>query len=121
MPPNDSHSRRGLPSWWAAELPTFKSTADLARAWQASIGNAGEYVFTPAVAGDSVYVAARDGALARIEAQIALLERLRALGGVRLRTIGWQGKTRRHVGQRISRIGAGRQHQFDGWPFLQIV
>lgn len=50
-----------------AELPNFKPAAEIARLWQANIGAAGEYVFTPAVAGDSVYVAARDGALARFD------------------------------------------------------
>jgi outer membrane protein assembly factor BamB len=58
---------KSAPKVKPAELPAFKPTAELARAWQASIGNAGEYVFTPAVVGDSVYVAARDGALARID------------------------------------------------------
>ena len=58
---------KSAPKIKPAELPTFKPGAELARAWQASIGNAGEYVFTPAVVGGSVYVAARDGALARLD------------------------------------------------------
>ena len=58
---------KSAPKVKPAELPAFKPGAALTRAWQASIGNAGEYVFTPAVVGGSVYVAARDGALARID------------------------------------------------------
>ena len=58
---------KSAPKAKPAELPTFKPSAELARAWQAGIGSAGEYVFTPAVVGDSVYVAARAGALARFD------------------------------------------------------
>lgn len=58
---------KSAPKVKPAELPAFKPSAELARLWQAGIGNAGEYVFTPAVVGESVYVAARDGALARFD------------------------------------------------------
>jgi len=51
-----------------AELTPFTATAQLSVEWQASVGAAGEYVFTPAVVGDSVYAAARDGTLARFDA-----------------------------------------------------
>ncbi|MDP1957114.1 MAG: outer membrane protein assembly factor BamB, partial [Rhodocyclaceae bacterium] len=50
-----------------AELVAIKPSAEMMRLWQASIGNAGEFVFTPAVVGNSVYVAAKDGALARFD------------------------------------------------------
>ena len=50
-----------------AELAAIQSTAELRSAWQVSIGSAGEFAFSPAVVGDSVYVAARDGAIARFD------------------------------------------------------
>lgn len=58
---------KSTPKVQPAPLPTFTPTADLARLWQASIGPSGESVFTPAVAGEGVFVAARDGALARFD------------------------------------------------------
>lgn len=58
---------KSAPKVKPAELPVFQPSAELVRAWQAGIGSAGEYVFTPAVVGASVYVAARDGALARFD------------------------------------------------------
>lgn len=58
---------KSAPKVKPAELPGFTPRAELARAWQAGIGSAGEYVFTPAVIGTSVFVAARDGALARFD------------------------------------------------------
>ncbi len=50
-----------------AELATFQASADIKAGWQASIGSAGEFTFSPAVVGDSVYAAARDGTLARFD------------------------------------------------------
>lgn len=50
-----------------AELTPIQPTAQVRVLWQAAIGSAGEFVFTPAVAGKTVFVAARDGAVARIE------------------------------------------------------
>jgi outer membrane protein assembly factor BamB len=50
------------------ELAPIQSTADLKSVWQAGIGSAGEFALSPAVAGDSVYAAARDGTLARFDA-----------------------------------------------------
>lgn len=58
---------KSTPKVKPAQLPDFKSSAELVRSWQVGIGASGEYVFTPAVVGDSVYVAARDGALARFD------------------------------------------------------
>lgn len=50
-----------------AELVDFKADADIVKAWQASVGSAGEYSFSPAVVGRSVYAASRDGNVARFE------------------------------------------------------
>lgn len=50
-----------------AELTSFQTTAEVRAGWQASIGSAGEFTFSPAVVGDSVYAAARDGSLARFD------------------------------------------------------
>lgn len=51
----------------AAELPTIETTATTRVRWQASVGSAGDYTFTPALVGDSVYVAARDGTIMRLD------------------------------------------------------
>lgn len=58
---------KSAPKVKPAQLPVFQPRADLARLWQASIGAVGDYVLTPAVVGERVYVAARDGALARLD------------------------------------------------------
>jgi outer membrane protein assembly factor BamB len=50
-----------------AELLTIQATAELKSLWQAGIGSAGEFSFSPAVVGDSVYAAARDGSVARFD------------------------------------------------------
>ncbi|MBL8487614.1 MAG: outer membrane protein assembly factor BamB [Rhodocyclaceae bacterium] len=50
-----------------AELVALTSSADLRTAWQAAVGAGGEYVFSPAIVGTSVYAAARDGSVARVE------------------------------------------------------
>ena len=49
------------------ELSTIQATAELKSLWQASVGGAGEYVFSPAIVGDSVYAGARDGSLSRFD------------------------------------------------------
>lgn len=49
------------------ELTSFEATAQLRILWQASVGSAGAFVFTPAVIGKSVYAAAADGTLARFD------------------------------------------------------
>ena len=51
----------------AAELAPIQATADIRVQWQASLGAAGDFVFTPAVVGDTVYAASRDGSLARFD------------------------------------------------------
>lgn len=50
-----------------AELTPIQATAQVRVLWQAGIGSAGEFVFTPAVVGKAVFAAARDGAVTRIE------------------------------------------------------
>lgn len=49
------------------ELASIQATAELKSVWQASVGRAGEYVFSPAIVGDSVYAGARDGSLSRFD------------------------------------------------------
>ncbi|MDP2821528.1 MAG: outer membrane protein assembly factor BamB [Sulfuritalea sp.] len=51
-----------------AELAPIQPTAELKSVWQANVGSAGEFTFSPAVVGDSVYAVARDGAVARFDA-----------------------------------------------------
>ena len=51
----------------AAELTPIEATAQLRVLWQASVGSAGEFVFTPAIAGKAVFAAAKDGTIVRIE------------------------------------------------------
>lgn len=50
-----------------AELVKIVPTVELRASWQSSIGDSEEYVFTPAVVGNSLYVAARAGSLARFD------------------------------------------------------
>ncbi|HTY98273.1 MAG TPA: outer membrane protein assembly factor BamB [Rhodocyclaceae bacterium] len=49
------------------ELTPITASANAAVSWQAGVGAGGEFVFTPAVVGDSVYAAARDGSIARYD------------------------------------------------------
>ncbi|HEY4542799.1 MAG TPA: outer membrane protein assembly factor BamB, partial [Noviherbaspirillum sp.] len=51
-----------------AELQEIRPTLSVRTAWSFQIGGAGSYTFTPAPAGDSIYVAAADGSLARLDA-----------------------------------------------------
>lgn len=50
-----------------AELPAIAATAQLHVLWQASAGNAGEFVFTPAVVGNAVFAASKDGSIVRLD------------------------------------------------------
>lgn len=50
-----------------AELTTFAATAELRVDWQSGVGGSGEFSFTPAVVGNSVYAGARDGSVARYD------------------------------------------------------
>ena len=51
-----------------AELPVLSSPQPVKTLWTSSIGSAEAFVFTPALAGDSVYVASRSGTVARLDA-----------------------------------------------------
>ena len=51
-----------------APLPALANTIAVSTLWQASIGNSQQAVFSPAVAGGSVYAAASDGAITRLDA-----------------------------------------------------
>jgi len=52
-----------------AALEDFKQTLAVRTAWTASVGDAGTFVFSPAVAGNSVFAAAADGTVTRIDAK----------------------------------------------------
>lgn len=56
-----------VPKIKPAELAPIQPSAELGRLWQAGVGSAGEYTFSPAVVGGSVYAAARDGSLTRFD------------------------------------------------------
>ncbi len=51
-----------------AKLVDFKASSNPAIAWHADVGDAGNYVFTPAIAQDSVFAASNRGALMRVDA-----------------------------------------------------
>ena len=51
-----------------AKLVELKSSIAVRDAWKYSIGKAGVYAFTPALAGNSLYVVNAEGALARLDA-----------------------------------------------------
>lgn len=50
-----------------AELVEFNAVASLARQWEARIGTAGAYEFSPGTDGEAVYVAASDGGLSKLD------------------------------------------------------
>lgn len=49
------------------ELVSLQPTADVKSVWQASVGSAGSYAFSPAIVGESIYAGARDGTLTRFD------------------------------------------------------
>lgn len=51
-----------------AALPELRSSIPVRVLWRASVGSSGDAVLAPAVAAGSVYAAAQDGSVARIEA-----------------------------------------------------
>lgn len=51
----------------AAELTAIQATAELKILWKDNVGSAGAFTFSPAVVGDSVYAAGRDGTVARFD------------------------------------------------------
>lgn len=50
-----------------AALPVIAAPAEVRTLWSYSAGKSGDYTFTPAVVGRTVYVASRDGQLAKLE------------------------------------------------------
>lgn len=50
-----------------SELEPLKSAVSVRTLWRGSVGKAGGFVFTPAVVGNSVFAAARDGTVARFD------------------------------------------------------
>ena len=65
-PMNWFGSRSAAPEM--APLPPLTNSVAVSTLWQANIGNSQQAVFSPAVAGDSVYAAAYDGAITRLDA-----------------------------------------------------
>ncbi len=51
-----------------AELVDFKPTLTVRNIWSSSIGGAGTYAFSPASASDSIFAAAANGAITRLDA-----------------------------------------------------
>ena len=51
-----------------APLPELAPTIKVSTLWQANSGNSQQAIFSPAVAGDSVYAAAHDGTITRLDA-----------------------------------------------------
>ena len=51
-----------------SELPVLSNPQGVKTLWTASIGASEAFVFTPALSGDSVYVASRSGTVARLDA-----------------------------------------------------
>lgn len=50
-----------------AELRPIMPTIEVRNQWSASVGKAGDYVFSPAVVGNAIYVAGNDGTISRLE------------------------------------------------------
>ena len=65
-PMNWFGSRSAAPDM--APLPALAQAIKVSPLWQANIGNSQQAIFGPAVAGDSVYAAAYDGTIARLDA-----------------------------------------------------
>lgn len=61
-------SSKTAPSHPPAALVDFKPTMTVRTAWSTSIGSAGSFVFSPAEANGSLFVAAANGSIARIDA-----------------------------------------------------
>jgi outer membrane protein assembly factor BamB len=85
--------------WWSsgggpkpAELPPLTNPPSVRVLWSAGIGGADVYFFTPVLADDSVYAAARDGSVARFDAATGQV-RWRTSAGAKLSAgVGADGK-----------------------------
>jgi outer membrane protein assembly factor BamB len=51
-----------------AALPQLTAGQQVKTLWSANVGSAGEFIFSPALAGGSIYAAARDGTVTRLAA-----------------------------------------------------
>jgi outer membrane protein assembly factor BamB len=51
-----------------AELPRLENPKEVRVVWSARVGGGGPFAFAPALAGDAVYAAARDGTVKRLDA-----------------------------------------------------
>jgi outer membrane protein assembly factor BamB len=50
-----------------AELTPFEASAELTTLWRGDVGTGGDFVFTPAVVGDTVYAVANNGKIVRYD------------------------------------------------------
>ncbi len=66
-----------------AALVNFANILAVRPIWSSTIGNAGNYIFSPVLSGDSVFVAAADGSIARINSATGVAI-WRIAAGVRL-------------------------------------
>lgn len=76
-----------------AALVAFKPTIVVRTAWTAAIGKANGHLFSPAVAGDSVYAAAADGNVTRIDAASGRVLWRSSAGASLSAGVGTDGKT----------------------------
>jgi outer membrane protein assembly factor BamB len=60
-------SSKNVPKNPPAPLADFKPTLGVHSAWTMTIGQAGNFTFSPALSGNSVFVAAADGSIARLD------------------------------------------------------
>jgi outer membrane protein assembly factor BamB len=67
-------SSKNVPKNPPAALVDFKPSLGIHSAWSMSIGQSGNFTFSPALARDSVFVAAADGSIARIDASSGRLQ-----------------------------------------------
>lgn len=74
-------------------LTTFATSLAVRTVWTTPVGAAGIYTFSPAVSGDSIYTAAKDGMLTRIDAGTGKVIWRTATGGVLTAGVGSDGNT----------------------------
>jgi outer membrane protein assembly factor BamB len=81
-------------------LVDIKPTLTVRSAWTLPVGASGAYTFSPAVAGDSIFAAARDGAVVRVDAASGKpVWRINA-GGTLTAGVGSDGNTVAVVGEK---------------------
>lgn len=83
-----------------AELVQFKQVLDVKKAWSASLGKSGAFVFTPALYADDVFAASADGTIVRLNAQSGqVIWRIKA-GKPLTAGVGTDGNTVAVVGEK---------------------